>query len=167
MNLLERSNERIAQVGNRISISTEFTASPSTGWGGKINPTLLKTLEVGLGFFMVGLPGLLVFFVDKVPLIRSLLPHVFIRHLVLSSLRDSFKESLETAKTDMLRQLDRVSDGIKEGIKGIFSEIYEDRITPYTDALAGFNGQSIPADEMTAIRQQLTALESAAKQLTP
>lgn len=163
--LLERSNERIAQVGNMIVISAEFEGAVNTGWFGKINPTLLKVLEVGLGFLMFNIMGLFVFFLDRIPVIRNLLPHVFIKNLVTSSLRDSFKDSLKVAKDDMLRQLDRVSDEIKNGIKGIFAEIYEDRITPYNDAMANFSGQSLPAEETIEIRNQLIILESAAKQL--
>lgn len=165
--LLHESSETIARAAARVSITGEFLPAVSTGWAGKINPTLLKVLEIGGGFLFGNiLYAIAVVVIGKVPLLKELLPHNFTRHLVLSSVEKTFKESLEAAQQDFMQQLENTSGEVKDGIKEAFTEIYADRVAPYSAALENGRSNALPAEAIAGLSAKLGELQTFADRFT-
>lgn len=163
--LLEVSSQRIAQAANRVCISGEFTPAISSGWVGKINPTLLKWIEFG-GMFLFGgvfyTIGLLI--INNIPVLKEVLPHNFTKYIVRSSLKETLIESLKDAKQNVLRQLEDTSESVKSGIKDAFAEIYADRIAPYMQAMENGEKNVLSAEEITQYKQNIANLNVIQKQ---
>lgn len=134
--VLEHTSENVTNAVSRISISTDFKPSVSGGWMGKINPTLLKGLEIGVAVILGGpIFGIVTAFLDKIPFIQSVLPHTHLTAMIVSQLKKSFKESLAAAYQGQLQQMEDAASTIKDAIKDTFSDIYRERISPYQDAI--------------------------------
>ena len=90
----------------KVKISTEWSEGEvSTGWGGKINPTLVRVGEIAIGFLTFQLPGLLAVLIGRnIPVLKNLLPTGFVKAMVLSSIRTSFVKSLESVRKDVFLQ---------------------------------------------------------------
>ncbi len=151
--LLEDSSTKITSAASRISISSEFTPLVNSGLAGKINPTILKVIELGGVFLGLGaIPAILVLVARNVPVLKNFCTDNIMKNVVLSSIKKSFKDSLESAKLDMLRQFETNSENIKEGIKSAFGEIYEARILPYTSELERNKGEVLSEKEISDIK---------------
>lgn len=161
--LLAECSEKIDNVANRIVISTQFSPSINTGWGGKINPTFLKVIMAGGALVITGgiLPAIAVLLGDKIPFIKNLMPQVFLKHLVVKTISGSFKDSLEVVLKDIQFQLDNAKVNVTEGLKTAFADIYAERIAPYQSAITATEKQILSDDQIAEKTKKINLLTNA------
>ena len=156
--LLVSYSDVAAKAAVNISLSTVFVANINTGWMGKINPTLLRVVEVGGAFMFNVIAGIGVLVADRIPVIKNLLPHNFARQLVLSSIEKSFKESLQSAIDNFIQQLNASVDSVREGIRLAFEDIYRAKIAPYKEAIKKYKDEALNEAQIQEIRNGIQTL---------
>lgn len=153
-------DERARNAASAIAISTEFEPTVSGGWAGRLNPKLVRVLEVGATtFFMSPLYGVVAYFIDRVPVIRNILPSMIVSRMAFSSLKQSFRESLTAAYHGMLDQMKASVETVKQGIREVYAEIYEEKIAPYNEAIAVGSGKVLTEESLDETRGRIGTLE--------
>ena len=132
-----------------MAISTDFAPSVNVGWAGKLNPTLVKWLEVGGVTLILGpIYGVVTAFLDKIPVIQQFLPHTMLTTMIISSIKTSFKNSLTVTYQGQLGQMEDAAISIKDSIREIYSDIYHERISPFQEAIQDGAGKVLSPEDI-------------------
>ena len=164
---LKDISEKTTTAAESIVFSTHVDVFLPIGWTGKINPTLLKCLEVGGTFLLTGgvfYPAL-VFLAGKVPIIRNFLPHVFLKNKVLKNLRKSLVESINSTKIGLIEEFHSSKEDVVSGIKEVFREIYLIKIQPYQSAVNENESTVLTDEEVNSIESEIKAVYEQVKTL--
>lgn len=165
--ILLRVSDKAVEAASAIAISTEFNPTVSGGWAGRLNPKLVKALEVGAVVLFAGpLYGAVAYFLDKIPVFKKLLPHEVIAEILLKSLKQSFKDSLEVTRQGMLAQMIQASTSVKKGIQELYAGIYEEKIAPYQKAIKAGLGKVLDSDAVARTRELIGRLDAFAVELS-
>lgn len=158
-NALVTVDERARNAASSIAISTEFSPTVSSGWAGKVNPKFVRVLEVGATTYFLGpLCGVVAYFIDRVPVIRNILPSNVLSNMALKSLRQSFRESLTSAYCGMLDQMKGAVESVKQGIRELYAEIYDEKIAPYNEAIQIGAGKVLSDEALEETRGRIERL---------
>ncbi len=150
-----------------VAISTDFAPSVNGGWAGKLNPTLVKWLEVGGVALILGpIYGVVTAFLDKIPVIQSFLPHTMLTTMIISSLKTSFKDSLIVAYQGQLGQMEDAAVSVKDSIKEIFSDIYHERISPFQEAIQAGAGKVLSPEDIQTAKDLIEKVNAFSASLT-
>ncbi|MBP5584986.1 MAG: dynamin family protein [Lentisphaeria bacterium] len=160
--ILTECSKKIEEAANRISISSNgYHSTVSAGWLGKVNPTLLKWLEIGAGFFFGNILWAIgLYFADKIPIIKNLLPHEFLRYVVLNTLKKSFIQSLEDCVSDLQHQSQDIRAKLLESLKEVFAEIYAERIAPYQEVMQDTQRQVLSEEQVAETVAKIKMLQN-------
>lgn len=165
--ILLRVSDKAVSTASALSISTEFNPTVSGGWIGKLNPKLVKALEVGGAVLFAGpLYGVIVYFLDRVPIISRFLPHGMLAAVMLKTLKQSFCDSLTTTYQGMLGQMNNSVDSIRAGIKDLYADIYAEKIAPYKEAINVGQGNILDGDKLAKTRALIKSLDDFVVQLS-
>ena len=165
--ILMRVSDKAVAAASSIAISTEFNPTVSGGWAGRLNPKLVKALEVGGVAILAGpLYGAVAYFLDKIPVIRNYLPHGALGRILLNSLKQSFKDSLAATHQGMLAQMSQSSVSVKEGIRDLYSGIYGEKIAPYQEAIKAGQGKVLDPNALKRTRELIGTLDAFATELS-
>lgn len=159
--ILMRVSDKAVSTASSLSISTEFNPTVSGGWVGKLNPKLVKALEVGGTVLLAGpLYGAIVYFLDRIPAIRNFLPHGMLASMTLKSLKQSFSDSLNTTYQGMISQMNNSVDSIRDGIKDLYADIYAEKIAPYQEAISAGQGNVLDDEALAKTRALVETLDA-------
>ncbi|MDO4571127.1 MAG: dynamin family protein [Planctomycetia bacterium] len=133
---LATASEIVRESIQKCRISTQWDGGVSTGWTGKITPMLIRVAELAFGYILFHFPGFLVtVFGKNIPLLKNLLPTIFMKTIVLTSIKDSFSRGMESVRKDIFLQFDSSQESIESEIKTVFQNIYNVQVSPYLEKL--------------------------------
>ena len=134
--ILANLSEDVRLAGQKCKIATQWDSEVSLGWCGSVNPMVIRVAEIALAYVIFEIPGiLLTLFGKNIPLLKNLLPTIFMKSMIMSSIKSSFGQSLGSLKKDMILQFETSQQAIEDEIKEIFKDMFASRIKPYQDSL--------------------------------
>ncbi|MDO5565051.1 MAG: dynamin family protein [Planctomycetia bacterium] len=134
--ILANLSEDVRLAGQKCKIATQWDSEVSLGWCGSVNPMVIRVAEIALAYVIFEIPGiLLTLFGKNIPLLKNLLPTIFMKSMIMSSIKSSFGQSLGSLKKDMILQFETSQQTIEDEIKEIFKDMFASRIKPYQDSL--------------------------------
>lgn len=163
LNSMERISEKAVSAATSISISADFNPSVSGGWVGRINPKIARIVGGVVTAYFGGslIVGAIVFFQDKIPVLKKLSLDVLIASILQKTLCSSFRSSLAMTVQNTLGQMNMASNTIKEEIQSLYGDIYQEKIAPYAAAIEKSNGSVLDGDALVATRNRIAELEAA------
>jgi len=164
--ILSEVSENACKAAKNVAITTRWGGDLNPGWAGKIHPTLVRAAEITLGFLLYGnvVGALAVFFANRIPLVKRLLPTEWLKDMVLKSLKQSFVKSIEAMKEDVSLQFDMSQQAVKDGIQEMFQEIYRIKIVPYQTQMSA-DVRTLSEDEIARLNRQIVEYSQLAEKL--
>ena len=159
---LQSVGEQADAAAAGIALSPDFKPSVSGGWAGKLNPKIVKTIEVAAACIFGGglVYGAIAYFLDKIPVVGKLMPHAILDSMAKKSFISSFENELAVSFQGFLGQMENAESAVKDGIREIFAGIYAERIEPYKKASEEQSGLVLTTEDAENIRKKIFEAET-------
>ena len=140
----------------------DFGYSINTGHLGKLNSKFVTTMDYLLMSLLS--PCALLFDVlfryvlGKIPLVKNLLPAVFIRNQVVKTIDKSLQDISEKVVSDISAQFKQSFKRIENDINLYFKHLYQMTIMPLLKAIEEAKDSQLPASEIDSLKTKLSTL---------
>lgn len=159
----------LRNAADELIRTLDFGYSINTGHLGKLNSKFLTAMDyllvAVLSPYALLLDVLFRYVLGKLPLVRNLLPAVFVRNQVVKTINTSLQDISEKVVSDIAAQFKQSFKRIESDINLHFKHLYQTTIMPILKAIEEAKSSQLSADEIDLLKEKLSIVRGLISEL--